>query len=123
MVAYAARCLYLNESLGQANAALVENAQHYLDHPKDINDRDSFHMARRLIKEEGLLVGGSSGTAMWATLEALKAHPEVKKVLTILPDSIRNYLTKFVNDAWMKDHGFLEEDSVQSAEHESKVEA
>jgi hypothetical protein len=43
MVAYAARCLYLNESLDQANAALVENAQHYLDHPKDVNDRDSFH--------------------------------------------------------------------------------
>ena len=43
MVAYAARCLYLNESLPKANAALTENAQHYLDHPKDINDRDSFH--------------------------------------------------------------------------------
>jgi len=43
MVAYAARCLYLNESLDQANAALEENAQHYLDHPLDINDRDSFH--------------------------------------------------------------------------------
>ncbi|MDD7985155.1 hypothetical protein PQO01_09355 [Lentisphaera marina] len=43
MVAYAARCLYLNESLEPANAALVENAQHYLDHPKDINDRESFH--------------------------------------------------------------------------------
>jgi len=43
MVAYAARCLYLNESLDQANAALVENAQHYIDNPKDVNDRDSFH--------------------------------------------------------------------------------
>jgi len=43
MVAYAARCLYLNESLDEANAALVENAQHYIDNPKDVNDRDSFH--------------------------------------------------------------------------------
>ncbi len=43
MVAYAARCLYLNESLEPANAALAENAQHYLDHPKDVNARDSFH--------------------------------------------------------------------------------
>jgi hypothetical protein len=43
MVAYAARCLYLNETQAKANAALVENAQHYLDNPKDINDRDSFH--------------------------------------------------------------------------------
>ena len=43
MVGFAARCLYLNEMLDAANAALAENAQHYLDHPKDINDRDSFH--------------------------------------------------------------------------------
>lgn len=40
---FAARCFYLNEQIAEANAALVENAQHYLDHPKDINDRDSFH--------------------------------------------------------------------------------
>lgn len=43
MVGFAARCLYLNEMLDEANAALAENAQHYLDNPKDINDRDSFH--------------------------------------------------------------------------------
>ncbi|MBT5832150.1 MAG: hypothetical protein HOH77_18330 [Candidatus Latescibacteria bacterium] len=40
---FAARCFYLDEQITEANAALVENAQHYLDHPKDINDRDSFH--------------------------------------------------------------------------------
>lgn len=43
LIAYAARCFYLNEDLAKANAALQENARHYLDHPKDINDRDSFH--------------------------------------------------------------------------------
>ena len=43
MVAFAARCFYLGEQLPAANAALVENAQHYLDNPKDVNDRDSFH--------------------------------------------------------------------------------
>jgi len=43
MVGFAARCLFLGEMLEKANAALAENAQHYLDHPKDINDRDSFH--------------------------------------------------------------------------------
>ncbi len=73
------------------------------------NDKDSFHMARRLIKEEGLLVGGSSGAAVWAMLEILKQEPGVKRALTILPDSIRNYMTKFVNDAWMREHGFLED--------------
>jgi cystathionine beta-synthase/cysteine synthase A len=72
------------------------------------NDRDSFLMARRLIREEGLLVGGSSGSAVWGLLEALKKNPGVKKAITILPDSIRNYLTKFVSDTWMKEHGFLD---------------
>jgi cystathionine beta-synthase/cysteine synthase A len=72
------------------------------------NDRDSFHYARRLIREEGLLVGGSSGTAVWGMLEALKQMDGVRKALTILPDSIRNYLTKFVNNDWMKEHDFLD---------------
>ncbi len=74
------------------------------------NDRDSFLMARRLIREEGLLIGGSSGSAVWGTLEAIKKNPRVKKVLTLLPDSIRNYLTKFVSDDWMREHGFLDGD-------------
>ncbi len=73
------------------------------------NDKDGFHYARRLIREEGLLVGGSSGSAIWGMLEAIKRMDGVKKALTILPDSIRNYLTKFVNDEWMREHGFLEE--------------
>lgn len=73
------------------------------------NDRDSFLMARRLIHEEGLLVGGSSGSAVWGMLEALKSYPKAKRALTILPDSIRNYLTKFVSDEWMVEHGFVEE--------------
>ena len=74
------------------------------------NDKVSFQMARRLIREEGLLVGGSSGAAVWGTLEAIKKYPQVKKVLVILPDSIRNYLTKFVSDDWMLEYGFLDGD-------------
>lgn len=74
------------------------------------NDRDSFLMARRLIREEGLLVGGSSGAAVWGMLEAVKRTPGVRRALTILPDSIRNYLTKFVSDEWMKAHGFVEDE-------------
>jgi len=72
-----------------------------------INDKDSFATARRLIHEEGLLVGGSSGATMWAALQAAKSLKAGQKCLVILPDSIRNYLSKFANDTWMKEHGFL----------------
>lgn len=80
-----------------------------VDHWIYVNDKNSFEMARRLIREEGLLVGGSSGTATWAMLEALKTYPQVRRALVILPDSIRNYLSKFVTDDWMREYGFLSE--------------
>ena len=70
-------------------------------------DADSFHMARRLIREEGLLVGGSSGAAVWAALQAAKSLTATQRCLVILPDSIRNYLTKFASDEWMGENGFL----------------
>ena len=72
-----------------------------------VNDDNSFQMARRLIREEGLLVGGSSGAAMWAALEAAKTLKAEQNCLVILPDSIRNYLSKFANDEWMRSQGFL----------------
>ena len=71
-------------------------------------DPESFQMAHRLIKEEGLLIGGSSGGAVWAALKAAARLNHGDKCLVILPDSIRNYLTKFVDDEWMKEQGFLE---------------
>jgi len=74
------------------------------------NDRDSFRVARQLIAQEGLLVGGSSGSCVWAALQVAKDFPAGARILCILPDSIRNYLTKFVDDRWMRENGFLEED-------------
>jgi cystathionine beta-synthase len=71
-------------------------------------DRESFLMARRLIRREGLLCGGSSGTAMWAAIEIAKREGPDKKFVIILPDSVRNYMTKFVDDRWMKESGFTE---------------
>ena len=65
------------------------------------NDKDSFIMARRLIKEEGLLCGGSSGSAVWAALSAASILNENEICLVILPDSIRNYLSKFIDDDWL----------------------
>tara|TARA_Y100001970_G_C14199347_1_gene840162 strand:+ start:1189 stop:2145 length:957 start_codon:yes stop_codon:yes gene_type:complete len=69
-------------------------------------DKESFQMARRLIKEEGLLVGGSSGGAVWAAIQKAKILNHGEKCLVILPDSIRNYLSKFVDDNWMQKQGF-----------------
>ena len=66
-------------------------------------DPESFQMARRLIKEEGLLIGGSSGGAVWAALQTAKRLDKGDKCLVILPDSIRNYLTKFADDEWMEE--------------------
>lgn len=77
-----------------------------VDHYVKVNDQDSFTIARRLIREEGLLVGGSSGTATWAALQAAKTLKPHQKCLVILPDSIRNYLSKFPDDNWMKANGF-----------------
>jgi len=71
------------------------------------NDKDSFQTARQLMHEEGLLVGGSSGAAMWGALQAAKSLSKGQKCLVILPDSIRNYMSKFAQDEWMKKEGFL----------------
>tara|TARA_Y100000996_G_scaffold378261_1_gene330821 strand:- start:1934 stop:2884 length:951 start_codon:yes stop_codon:yes gene_type:complete len=72
-----------------------------------INDEDSFAIARRLIKEEGLLIGGSSGGAVWAALQCAQILNVDQKCLVLLPDSIRNYLSKFVSDKWMEKHDLL----------------
>ena len=72
-----------------------------------VNDKDTFKIARSLIRDEGLLIGGSCGTATFAALEAAKSLKKGQNCLVILPDGIRNYMRKFVSDDWMKENDLL----------------
>jgi len=76
------------------------------------NDVESFEYSRRLIKEEGMLVGGSSGTALAATIRLCKELDlgADKRVVVLLPDSVRNYMTKFISNDWMYENGFINEE-------------
>uniref|UniRef100_A0A8C6WXR6 Cystathionine beta-synthase n=1 Tax=Neogobius melanostomus TaxID=47308 RepID=A0A8C6WXR6_9GOBI len=76
------------------------------------NDEESFNMSRMLIREEGLLCGGSSGTAMAAAVNVAKELKEGQRCVVILPDSIRNYMSKFLSDKWMVQKGFLSEEDL-----------
>jgi cystathionine beta-synthase len=73
-----------------------------------VSDRDSFLCARRVTRTEGLLVGGSAGTAVHGALEVARELGPDDVVVVILPDSGRSYLSKLYNDSWMLEYGFLE---------------
>ena len=77
-----------------------------IDQYVKVNDQNSFTIARRLIKEEGLLCGGSCGTIVWAAIQAASTLEKGQNCLVVLADGIRNYLGKFVSDQWMKENGF-----------------
>ena len=73
-----------------------------------VSDRDTFLTARRITREEGILAGVSSGTAMFAALEVAKELDETALVVVLLPDSGKSYLSKLYNDEWMRQNGFLQ---------------
>jgi cystathionine beta-synthase len=79
-----------------------------------VSDRDSFITARRITREEGLLVGGSCGTAVFAALEVAKELGPDDLVVVILPDSGKSYLSKVFNDSWMLQYGFLDRPGTQA---------
>lgn len=69
------------------------------------NDKNSFRLARQCIRDEGLLVGGSTGSALQAVLEVCKKCKGGERIVFIIPDSIRNYMSKFLDDTWMNEQG------------------
>jgi cystathionine beta-synthase len=77
-----------------------------VDAYESVSDAESFAMTRRLAREEGLLVGGSSGMAVVAALRVARDLPADATVVVVLPDSGRGYLTKVFDDDWMREHGY-----------------
>jgi cystathionine beta-synthase len=73
-----------------------------------VSDRDSFLTARRLAREEGILAGGSTGSTLWAAIRVAERLRPEGTVLALIPDSGRSYMSKFYDDNWMLEHGFLE---------------
>jgi cystathionine beta-synthase len=73
-----------------------------------VDDRTSFSLTLRLAREEGILSGGSCGTALAAALEYAKRCGPDDVIVTLLPDTGRGYLSKIYNETWMRENGFVE---------------
>ncbi|MFA6989159.1 MAG: cystathionine beta-synthase [Candidatus Gastranaerophilaceae bacterium] len=99
---------YKVEGIGEDFVPITFNRQ-VVDEMLRVNDTESFSTTRRLAREEGLLVGGSSGTAVAAALKYAQRLPAGSNVVVLLPDTGRNYLTKIFSDDWMFENGFLDQ--------------
>jgi len=80
-----------------------------------VSDADAFDMARRVTHEEGMLIGGSGGTAVVAALRVAETAPAGSCVVVLVPDTGRGYISKIFNDDWMRGYGFLTTESGPTA--------
>jgi cystathionine beta-synthase len=95
------------EGIGEDFVPNTLNAQ-VIDEWIRVSDADSFSTARKIAREEGILLGGSSGTALAAAFRyALRCSPD-DVVVTLCPDTGRNYLSKMYDDSWMAQNGFID---------------
>lgn len=81
----------------------------YLDEVIQVTDKESFQITRKLLLQEGIFAGISSGAAVAGALKYAKKHKDKKRIVVLLPDSGNRYLSKVYDDDWMRENGFLEE--------------
>lgn len=97
---------YLLEGLGDEEIIGCPEFE-LIDDMLQVSDREAFHVARELARTESLLVGGSSGAAVWGVRQVAASLPPDARIVTVLPDSGTRYLSTIYNDQWMKDRGLL----------------
>jgi len=97
---------YLVEGLGDE---FIINTVEFdlIDDMIRVSDRDAFHMARKLVKTEGIMAGGSSGAVLCAVLRIAEQLSPPARIVTIFPDSASRYLSTIFNDAWMQEKGLM----------------
>jgi len=99
---------YKVEGIGEDFIPRTFNRQ-VVDEMIRVSDKDSFNTARRLAREEGILAGGSAGTALAAALKYAQRLAQPRYIVVLLPDTGRNYLSKIFSDHWMQENGFWED--------------
>ena len=99
---------YKVEGIGEDFIPKTFNRQ-VVDEMVRVSDKESFNTARRLAREEGILAGGSSGTAVAAALKYAQRLTQPREIVVLLPDTGRNYISKMFSDDWMRENGFWQD--------------